>query len=93
MYGLDDTTADRIRSWRAHGYHVAVMTGAAWAGTGRTGAALAGVVGRRACIQPKELGPWRVVPNLWSSSVAESGQLQSPVLSAVTEPVKAIERG
>jgi hypothetical protein len=30
VYGIDDTTADRIRSWRAHGYHVTVMTGVAW---------------------------------------------------------------
>ena len=30
VYGINDTTAERIRSWRAHGYHVAVMTGVAW---------------------------------------------------------------
>ena len=30
VYGIDDTTADRIRSWREHGYHVTVMTGIAW---------------------------------------------------------------
>ncbi len=30
VYGIDDTTADRIRSWREHGYHVTVMTGVAW---------------------------------------------------------------
>ncbi len=30
VYGLDDTTAARIRSWRAHGYRVIVMTGVAW---------------------------------------------------------------
>jgi hypothetical protein len=30
VYGIDDTTASRIRSWREHGYHVAVMTGVAW---------------------------------------------------------------
>jgi hypothetical protein len=39
VYGLDDTTASRIESWRAHGYHVAVMTGVAW---GRYGAYLRG---------------------------------------------------
>ena len=30
VYGINDTTAQRIRSWREHGYHVAVMTGVAW---------------------------------------------------------------
>jgi hypothetical protein len=30
VYGIDGTTADRIRSWREHGYRVAVMTGVAW---------------------------------------------------------------
>jgi hypothetical protein len=30
VYGIDETTADRIRSWRQHGYRVTVMTGVAW---------------------------------------------------------------
>ena len=30
VYGIDDTTAARIRSWRQHGYRVTVMTGVAW---------------------------------------------------------------
>jgi hypothetical protein len=30
VYGIDETTADRIRSWRDHGYRVTVMTGVAW---------------------------------------------------------------
>jgi hypothetical protein len=30
VYGIDDTTAARIRSWREHGYRVTVMTGVAW---------------------------------------------------------------
>jgi hypothetical protein len=30
VYGIDETTADRIRSWREHGYRVTVMTGVAW---------------------------------------------------------------
>jgi len=30
VYGIDDTAAARIRSWREHGYRVAVMTGVAW---------------------------------------------------------------
>ncbi len=39
VYGLDDTTASRIQSWRAHGYRVTVMTGVAW---GRYGSYLRG---------------------------------------------------
>ncbi len=30
VYGIDDTMPERIRSWRDHGYRVAVMTGVAW---------------------------------------------------------------
>ena len=30
VYGLDDTTNERIQSWREHGYRVTVMTGVAW---------------------------------------------------------------
>lgn len=30
VYGIDDTVVGRINSWRAHGYHVVVMTGVAW---------------------------------------------------------------
>lgn len=30
VYGIDETMPDRIRSWREHGYKVAVMTGVAW---------------------------------------------------------------
>ena len=30
VYGVDGTTAERIRSWKAHGYHVDLMTGVAW---------------------------------------------------------------
>lgn len=30
VYGMDNTVAQRIQSWRDHGYHVAVMTGVAW---------------------------------------------------------------
>ena len=30
VYGIDATLPKRIESWRAHGYHVAVMTGVSW---------------------------------------------------------------
>ena len=39
VYGLDETTAARIASWRQHGYRVTVMTGVAW---GRYGSYLRG---------------------------------------------------
>lgn len=30
VYGIDDTIASRIASWKSHGYHTALMTGVAW---------------------------------------------------------------
>jgi hypothetical protein len=30
VYGIDNTMPERIKSWREHGYKVAVMTGVAW---------------------------------------------------------------
>jgi hypothetical protein len=30
VYGIDTTMPERIKSWREHGYRVAVMTGVAW---------------------------------------------------------------
>jgi len=30
VYGIDDSTTERIQSWRDHGYRVTVMTGVAW---------------------------------------------------------------
>ena len=54
-------------------------------------ATLAGVVGRRAFIQPKRADPWIVVPNLWGGIVAEPGSLKSPVISEITAPIKALQ--
>jgi hypothetical protein len=55
-------------------------------------AALAGVVGRRALIRPKqEDTTWEVVPNLWGGVVAPPGAMKSPVLSAMMAPLRAIE--
>ena len=56
-------------------------------------AALAGVCGRRAMIQPKARdNSWEVVPNLWGAIVAEAGMMKSPVIKAVTAPAKAVEK-
>jgi hypothetical protein len=54
---------------------------------------LAGVVNRRATIQPKSCDIGWVVPlNLWGGIVAPSGFLKSPTLRAITAPLYTIER-
>jgi putative DNA primase/helicase len=56
--------------------------------------ALAGVVNRRASIQPKHADQtWVVVPNLWGGIVASPGQKKSPAISAIMAPLRAIEAG
>jgi hypothetical protein len=53
---------------------------------------LAGAVNRRARIQPKRRdSTWVVVPNLWGGLVAPPGFLKSPVLAAITWPLREIE--
>ncbi len=53
---------------------------------------LAGCVGRRAAIMPKvEDTGWRVVPNLWGAIIAPPGFMKSPMLSAITLPLRDIE--
>jgi hypothetical protein len=53
---------------------------------------LAGVINRRATIQPKaEDTSWIVVPNLWGGIVASPGLMKSPVISAITRPLTGIE--
>ena len=55
---------------------------------------LAGVVNRRAAIQPKRAdASWVVIPNLWGGIVASPGQKKSPAISAITAPLRAIESG
>ena len=53
---------------------------------------LAGVVNRRAVIQPKanDTG-WVEVPNLWGAIIAPPGYLKSPVIQAVTKSLREIE--
>ena len=56
-------------------------------------ATLAGLVNRRAIIQPKrEDTSWLVVPNLWGAIVAEPGSMKSPTLSSITTAAKELER-
>ena len=53
---------------------------------------LAGVVNRRATIQPKEHDTgWLVVPNLWGGIIAPPGFLKSPVIQAATRPLNQIQ--
>ena len=53
---------------------------------------LAGVVNRRAVIQPKanDTG-WVVVPNLWGGIIAPPGFMKSPVIQAATRPLNQIQ--
>jgi putative DNA primase/helicase len=53
---------------------------------------LAGVVNRRAVIQPKANDTsWVVVPNLWGGIIAPPGFMKSPVIAAVTRPLVQIQ--
>jgi putative DNA primase/helicase len=53
---------------------------------------LAGAVNRRALVQPKRADhSWAVVPNLWGGIVAPPGQMKSPIISAITAPLRAVE--
>jgi hypothetical protein len=55
-------------------------------------ATLAGLTNRRALIQPKRHDTgWAVVPNLWGAIIGPPGVMKSPVVSAVTAPVRALE--
>ena len=53
---------------------------------------LAGSVNRRVRIQPKANDTtWVVVPNLWGAIVAPPGDLKSPVIQAMTQPLLNLE--
>ena len=53
---------------------------------------LAGVVNRRAVIQPKanDTG-WVIVPNLWGGIIAPPGFMKSPVIQAAARPLNQIQ--
>jgi putative DNA primase/helicase len=54
---------------------------------------LAGVTARRARVQPKlQDKSWIVVPNLWGGIVAPPGLMKSPVINAITRPLREIEK-
>ena len=52
---------------------------------------LAGVVGRKICIRPKQYDDWEVIPNLWGAIIGRPGLLKSPVLQEVTRPLRRLE--
>jgi hypothetical protein len=53
---------------------------------------LAGVVSRRATIQPKAVDTgWVVTPNLWGGIINPPGFMKSPVITAITKPLASIE--
>jgi putative DNA primase/helicase len=53
---------------------------------------LAGVVNRRALIQPKANDTsWQVVPNLWGGLIGPPGFMKSGVIGAVTRPLERIQ--
>jgi putative DNA primase/helicase len=53
---------------------------------------LAGVVGRRASIQPKANDTsWVVVPNLWGGIIAPPGYMKSPIIQSVTRILNQIQ--
>jgi hypothetical protein len=53
---------------------------------------LSGVLGRRVGIAPKRHDDWVVIPNLWGMSVGRPSSKKSPVMSAILEPLREIER-
>lgn len=53
---------------------------------------LAGVVSRRAVVQPKAKdASWVVVPNLWGGIIAPPGFMKSPVMAAMVQPLLDIQ--
>ncbi len=53
---------------------------------------LAGVVSRRAVVQPKAKdASWTVVPNLWGGIIGPPGFMKSPVMAAVVRPLIDIQ--
>ena len=52
---------------------------------------LSSVIGRKACIAPKRVDNWRVIPNLWAVIVGRPGVMKSPALSEVMKPIERLE--
>lgn len=52
--------------------------------------AMSSVVGRKACIQPKQHDDWRVIPNLWGAIAGRPGVLKSPALAEALRPLDGL---
>lgn len=52
--------------------------------------AMSSVVGRKACIQPKQHDDWRVIPNLWGAIVGRPGVMKSPALAEALRPLDTL---
>ncbi|GGO81952.1 hypothetical protein GCM10011348_22150 [Marinobacterium nitratireducens] len=53
---------------------------------------LAGVLGRKVLIRPKQNDDWTITPNLWGAMIGGPSAMKSPSLSAMRFPLDLIER-
>jgi hypothetical protein len=53
---------------------------------------LAGVLGNKACIYPKQNDDWKIIPTLWAPLIGRPSAMKSPSMKAALEPLKAIEK-
>ena len=54
-------------------------------------ACLAGVLGRKALIKPKQHDDWTITPNQWAAMIGGPSAMKSPALKAMRFPLDAIE--
>lgn len=54
---------------------------------------LAGVLGNKVCIYPKQNDDWKITPNLWGAVIGRPSAMKSPAMKAALKPLKAIENG
>lgn len=54
---------------------------------------LAGVLGNKVCIYPKQNDDWKIIPNLWGAVIGRPSAMKSPAMKAALKPLKAIEDG
>ena len=52
---------------------------------------LAGVVGRRCGVKPKQHDDWLVVPNLWGMAIGRPGIQKSPALEEALRPIRVLQ--
>lgn len=52
---------------------------------------LAGALGRRVAIRPKQKDDWQVIPNLWGLIVGRPSSMKSPAISEAMRPLRRLE--